>query len=122
MMQMLLGSVEVFFAILCVMSLYGAYEFNRRLRLFEQEAHPQTLKLFNQLRFLFLLIGLHFALGALSGILTFRLPREDSLQPSIFCILAALTQILVYIGIGISVLRIALSSVLVLKKKNSITE
>jgi hypothetical protein len=102
----LVNYIGVLFGIIFVILLYAAYEVNRRLHLISKVSHPETWKLFNQLRFLFLFISLHFCANLIF------VAFED--RPSVLCLILAIMHLVSYIGIGLTSATVALSRILVL--------
>jgi surface polysaccharide O-acyltransferase-like enzyme len=105
-LQSIVGHLGVLYAVLFTISLYAAYELNRRLYFIKRSLHPHTYKLFNQLRFLFLFLGIYFVTHLIQN---FMGEKVD-----IVCLILAILRIASYIGIGTTVMNIALSPVLTL--------
>lgn len=100
----IVGYLGALFAILFVVSVYCAYEFNRRLQIIPKATHPYTRKLFNYLRSLFLFLALYF-----STHLVYSINQEST---PIVCLILAIVRLISYIGIIAMTLSLALSPIL----------
>lgn len=101
----LLGYTTIIFTLLSLMTSYASYEFHRRMQLFSHTRHPETRRLFNQLRYLFLFITLHLVATAI----------HPTLPKSFYtCLLVAVLHITAYIGIGSTAISVAFGRILIL--------